>query len=81
MTWWNFSHSKTGDKRSQVHVVWARSKAVADLDLSGKGKSHPPPLILDETEAQKVPSPCLSRDLDVPQWSVSLSILFTIYFI
>ena len=66
MTWWNFSQSKTGDKRSHVHVVWARFKAVADLDISGTGKSHPPPLILDETQPQKVPSPCLSRDLDVP---------------
>lgn len=66
MTWLNFPQRKTGDKRSHVHVVWARFKAVADLDISGTGKSHPHPLILDETEAQKVPSPCLSRDLDVP---------------
>ena len=66
MTWWNFPQSKTAHKGSHVHVVWARFKAVADLDISGTGKSHPPPLILDETEAQKVPSPCLSRDLDVP---------------
>ena len=86
MTWWNFSQSKTADKRSQVHVVWVRLKAVVDLDLSVRGKGHPslpadPPLISDETEAQRVPTPCLSGDLDVPQLSVSFSISYSIYFI
>ena len=30
---------------------------VADLDISGRGQVHPPPLILDETEAQRVSTP------------------------
>ena len=37
-----------------------RFKVVANLNLSGKDQGHPPPLVLDETEAQRVPTPLLT---------------------
>ena len=55
MTWWNVSQSKTGDTKSQVHMG-TRFKVVANLNLSGRGQGHPPPLVLDKTEAQRVPT-------------------------
>ena len=36
------------------------SKVVADLDLSGRGQGHPPSLVLDETEVERVPTPLLT---------------------
>ena len=33
---------------------------VANLNLSGRGQGHPPPLVLDETEVQRVPTPLLT---------------------
>lgn len=59
MTWWNVSQSKTGDTKSQVHMGKS-SKVVADLDLSGRGQGHPPSLVLDETEVERVPTPLLT---------------------
>lgn len=58
-----------------------RFKVVADLDLSGRGQVHPPSLILDETEAQRVLYPLLTvRSRCATLKCIIVFILFTIYF-